>query len=421
LKAIVHIGTEKTGTTSIQKYLYINREKLRTAGYHFLQSAGETNNRALPAYCIADEKFDDFFQERGITTLEEKEQFKQTFIKQFEAELENLPKNVHTVVVSSEHFHSRIRTEKEMDKVYNLLSGYFDEIKIICYLREQVPTCISYYSTHLKNGGTQSFAKFLELCRPQNDYYNYSAMLANWERCFGFESLDISLFSEDHFLNRNLLDDFTAKIDSALIGNLDKNVVLANQSLRPAGQVLARIVNLVFPVRSEIPEVAAIRDKCKKLIAATMTGKGQQPDLQTWETIYNNFMDSNEEAREKFFPQVEQLFARPVENQAERDVIDLKFSQLLISIFHLVNRNKTDQFMPDVNARFWSAISACVTDVPSVEGVDFNEGPPPTVLDVRDAQLLKNVASQIEGSSPQAALKLMALASKVKPHLEGSG
>jgi hypothetical protein len=102
LKAIVHIGTEKTGTTSIQRYLYLNREKLRRAGYHFIESAGDTNNRALPAYCVSDKKFDDFFQEKGITTPEEKEHFKQTFLKQAEAELEGLPKKVYTDFVSSE-------------------------------------------------------------------------------------------------------------------------------------------------------------------------------------------------------------------------------------------------------------------------------------------------------------------------------
>ena len=79
-----------------------------------------------------------------------------------------------------------------MDNVYNVLSTYFDEIKIVCYLREQVDMCTSYYSTHMKSGGTNSFSTFLQRCKPSNYYFNYYEVLANWERCFGLEALDIS-------------------------------------------------------------------------------------------------------------------------------------------------------------------------------------------------------------------------------------
>jgi len=311
LKALVHIGTEKTGSSSIQGYLHLNRENLRRAGYHVATSGGRANHRAFPAYCIADEKPDDFLQASGISTLAERQEFKQRFRERFEAELESLPKNIHTVIISSEHFHSRVTAEEEVDNAYKLLKGFFDEIRIVCYLREQVDTCSSLYSTHLKNGGTKSFSEFLQRCKPEIYYFNYSTMLANWERCFGLESLDVLLFSKKHFLNGDLLDDFTAKIDSSLVPHLDKYVKQENQSLRPAGQALERLVNIVFPVSSAIPEVAVIRDKCKKIISFSMHGKGRQPDREQSQVIYDSFMTSNEDVRKKFFPQLKQMFTCP--------------------------------------------------------------------------------------------------------------
>lgn len=416
MKAIVHIGTEKTGTTSIQRYLYLNRKKLSAAGYHFIQSAGETNNRALPAYCVADERFDDFFRAEGITTHEEKEQFKRSFINRFEAELQGLPKRIHTVLISSEHFHSRISTEAELHNVHALLSTYFDEIKVVCYLREQVATCVSYYSTHLKGGGIASFGKFLERCKSTDIYYNYALMLKNWESFFGFEALDVSLFAKDYFLNGNLLDDFTAKIDLSLVGTLNQNVELENESLRPGGQVLSRLVNLVFLAKPDLPDVACIREECNKLIASRMTGKGQQPDLETWKTFFDRFIECNEEVRQKYFPHLQTLFTLPLEIEPTLDVIDEEFSELLIAIFTLIKRERISSFMPQVYARLWTAISTCVNDVAGVQGVDFYEGrPPPVVLGDADAHMLKNVASNIEKRNPQAALKLMTLASRVKP------
>ena len=164
----MHIGTEKTGTTSIQNYLYLNQKKLKSSGFHFIQSAGTTNNRALPSFCMNEDRFDDFFRDQGIKTLEQKHDFRKTFLEEFENEIRSAPSSVHTFIMSSEHFHSRLRSEEEVDNVYKLLSAYFDEFKIICYLREQVDTCTSFYSTHLKSGGTSSFAGFLKRCEPGN-------------------------------------------------------------------------------------------------------------------------------------------------------------------------------------------------------------------------------------------------------------
>ncbi len=422
MKAIVHIGTEKTGTTCIQQFLYLNRKKLLSEGYYFVQSPGKTNNRALPAYCIADDKFDDFFRAEGINTLQEKEEFKQSFIKKFDFELQNLPEKIHTVIISSEHFHSRLETEAEVGNVYTLLSTYFDEIKIVCYLREQAATCTSFYSTFLRAGGTESFEKFLERCKPANAYYNYQSMLENWGRAFGQESLDISLYAEEHFLNRNLLDDFTAKIDPSLIGNVNKNVKITNESLTPGGQALVRAVNLVFPRLSEMPEVAYIRNRCKELVVLKMTGKGQQPDLGSSTSIYNRFSECNEKVRQLFFPKVEKLFADPVAVEAVENVIDAEFSDALIDVVSLIKQNKTDAFMPGVYSRFWSAISTCVNDIEgieSVEGIDFHRGPSPVVFTARDAHLLGNAARTVEGKRPQMALQLMILASKIAPDVRG--
>jgi hypothetical protein len=112
------------------------------------------------------------------------------FIKNFEKEIQSVPAGIHTFIISSEHFHPRIRSEAELDNVYKVLSAYFDEIKIVCYFREQVDTCISYYSTHMKSGGTDPFLAFLDRCKPSNYYFNYYEVLANWERRFGLDALE---------------------------------------------------------------------------------------------------------------------------------------------------------------------------------------------------------------------------------------
>jgi hypothetical protein len=212
------------------------------------------------------------------------------------------------------------------------------------------------------------------------------------------------------------LDDFTAKIDPSLIGKLDQNVQLENDSLRPAGQVLARVVNLVFPLKSRVPEVVEFRSKCQTLIAQRMAGRGQQPDLKTWQTIYNRFVESNEHVRKKYFPDLEKLFAVPFEMELPRNIIDDEFTELVLEIVALIRDSGIDIQMPRVYSRLWSVISTCVTDAANHQTVDISAGPSAVTLTAKDAHTLKDIALKIEKDSPQASVKLMTMAGKLLPN-----
>ena len=152
MKVIVHIGAEKTGSTSIQEYLYDNISLLSNAGFYYYCSSVYKNSRALPAYCMDDHIYDDFLRNKGIRSVQKKIDFKHEFLKNFSAEMKSVPKKIHTVIISSEHLHSRLRSQEEVGNVRELLSPFFSDVKIVCYIREQVRTCTSLYSTAIKIG-----------------------------------------------------------------------------------------------------------------------------------------------------------------------------------------------------------------------------------------------------------------------------
>jgi hypothetical protein len=418
LKAIVHIGTEKTGTTSIQRYLYQNRGKLKGAGFHFLQSAGKRNNQALPAYCLDENRPDDYFRNQGIQTLKQRQEFKRLFIKAFDSEIRGLPQHVTTVIMSSEHFHSRIRTEAELDNLSEVLTPYFDEIKIVCYLREQATTCKSYYSTHLKSGGTQSFSEFLGRCRPENVYFNYHEMLANWERGFGFESLDVSLFLQERFLNGDLLDDFTAKIDAALVGELDKPRAVENESLTPFGQALARAVNIIFPWDTVMPDEGIIRGRCHKVIARGLPGSGQLPSVEARSSIYDSFIESNAIVQRKFFPAVPLLFAPPDGLVVPEAVIDGVEFDVLIAVLKLIAK---DQFVAGDYARVCTIFFSCINEITNLvsnqDDKKINSGL--AVFSKKEAYILRDLALRIERRDVRLALALMKLADRIGSDVPG--
>ena len=424
MKAIVHIGTEKTGTSSIQSYLYLNRKKLKKSGFHVIQSAGKLNNWLLPAFCSIDAKYNEFFWAEGVSTPEEEHLFKQEFIKNFEREIQSVPIGIHTFIISSEHLHSRIRSEAELDNVYNVLSAYFDEIKIVCYIREQVDTCISYYSTHMKSGGTNSFSAFLQRCKPSNYYFNYYEVLANWERCFGLEALDVSLFARDRFLNGDLLDDFTAKIDRSLVGVLNKSVVIENESLRPFGQALARAINISFPVSSQRPEVNDFRVRCKAPVIRRLSGKGQQPGSVARKLIYESFIESNERLRQKFFPDIAVLFPPPTEVAEPDYLIAEDDFETIVNVLEIIRKYGKGVISNQEYTRVCTAIFSSIDDVMKVDSVTSDvpaevstEVGTEVVLSDKDTILLGKAARHFEIRDHDAAVRLMTLASLASPRL----
>ncbi|MGH6876239.1 MAG: hypothetical protein ACREHV_02550, partial [Rhizomicrobium sp.] len=54
----LHIGTGKTGTTSIQHHLARNRRALLAQGYLYAMAPGSGNHHALSAFALEDEKID---------------------------------------------------------------------------------------------------------------------------------------------------------------------------------------------------------------------------------------------------------------------------------------------------------------------------------------------------------------------------
>lgn len=59
MRIFLHIGAEKTGTSSVQRFFSRNREALKAAGYLYPASAGNENHMALAAAAQNDDVRDD--------------------------------------------------------------------------------------------------------------------------------------------------------------------------------------------------------------------------------------------------------------------------------------------------------------------------------------------------------------------------
>jgi hypothetical protein len=109
MKLALHIGTEKTGTTLLQEWLYHNRERLGQQGYFLSEKIGLPCNRNIVSYFRRAP--DDFWNRYNIRSLDDKARFFAHFLEDLQAELDQAAQTNHTVIMSSEHFHSRLHDQ----------------------------------------------------------------------------------------------------------------------------------------------------------------------------------------------------------------------------------------------------------------------------------------------------------------------
>ena len=303
LKTVLHIGTEKTGTTTLQRFLSENRRALRARGIAFTSSCGMQNNRDIAAYAIRDLEFNDgHLIQLGIRDLDGKQAFRASVNERFGEEITNLRPTSHTVIISSEHLQSRLTTPGELETLKTFLQLHGLEVTtVLVYLRDPAATIWSLYSTALRNGSTAEpptspkYTHWKHIC-------DHRKTLMMWGQVFGAQTVVPRIYGHGEFEGGSLIADFCKHVGIGEVGSL---VVPAdrNQALSSHGQVLYRLINRVFPwerVRKRAAIVVRLSDKISRQPATI--------PAELIQSCAEHFRDSNEWVRSSYFPERPALF-----------------------------------------------------------------------------------------------------------------
>ena len=331
---IIHIGTEKTGTTFLQNWLYENGRRLQKQGVSLTRTAGYPNNRKLVAFL--QENLDDYHAENRISGQADRDQFFEGFKDQFITEIKTLSQRYNAVILTSEHFHSRFRTQSSITKLRDLLAPYFSEFRIVCYFREQSQVRTSLYSTTLTVQNTVSLEEFQNDVDPSSDYYNYLSFFEKWERVFGNSALKPRLYEPGRFFGDDLrLDFLQAALPALKPGKLSFNQSSANASVSRSVARLFRTINKARPRFIEgfvDPTPMAFRQAVRSM--AALQGSAPLVDDRQSEMFWA-FNDSNVRFFERFFGTAHNLFAppRPIQITESEELFTLAdIEQLLQSL-----------------------------------------------------------------------------------------
>ena len=305
---IVHIGKEKTGTTSLQEALYRNKEALASHGFHFLQCAGNKNNRKLAVYCLNPDTYDDYCTSHNIANLDDKKRFNDEFHSDFIEELNSLGHGIHTVLMSSEQLSTRLNTPAKIMRFHDLVSPHFARIKVLCYLREQCDAAISLYKTSLISGKTLEFDDFISTCHSKNSRFDYLAMINRWSSIFGRESIVLKIYNKEDFWDGDLVSDYFHSVTPDLVELVERKRPFLNTSIRPFGQALLLSLNRYWPKSTGNKRFGALRRRLMHAIVTSFPGRGFQATEEQYNVIYNSFLQSNKDLSKKYLGKNDALF-----------------------------------------------------------------------------------------------------------------
>jgi tetratricopeptide (TPR) repeat protein len=299
-RAILLIGTEKTGTTTLQHFLAANRERLAERGFRYPGFCGSPNHTGLAAYALDPGKSDPLRAPFSADAPADVPSMRARLHAAAAAELTGEA----TTIFCSEHCHSRLTTAEEVATLRSFLGGFFDEIRIGVYLRRQDQVALSLYSTRLKSG--EVAGPILPRANDEDPFFNYDRSLALWEAAFGREVMTVRLFDRKALVGGSVVDDFVATWGLEPIGAFVP-VADQNESITPPAQDFLRRMNARLEPVAGLP-IDEVRGPLAARLAVLCPGRGARPARVEAEAFYAKYQPSNERLRARFFPERAQLF-----------------------------------------------------------------------------------------------------------------
>lgn len=287
----IHIGTSKTGTTTIQTYCGINREQLKSKGvlfpimpYHYDRITENRNGHFLYATIY----------ENGVRNKEKEKQV----LKQELDYIVDCFKEYDNVLLSEESIWWATATRRK--GLWKYLQEHSQQnnyqVKIIVYLRRQDQFMMSRYNQIIKTdtgGGTQ---RFYEYFKDMNGKYkcvmNYRQRLDYMAKFFPKENIVVKRFDRSYFYNGDLNADFLhilgVEIDDTFAElPKDENLGISVQS-GELKRVLNRLGTMTF---AENQKLLQMLNECEELLPK------REVSIMTTEHIekfMKKFIDDNE-------------------------------------------------------------------------------------------------------------------------------
>jgi hypothetical protein len=281
----------KTGTTSIQNFLAINRERLLSQGILYPSPPRNSPHLILAPYGMEDKKGVEHKAHNDIKDINE---YRANLIRMLEAELD--ASRSSRLLLSDENLSLRVRSRTEIGRIKALCDRFSHATKVIVYLRNQADYLVSLYSTQVRHGSTKAITNPLNKSElAMMDYFN---LISRWAEIFGRDNMIVRRFEIGDFPNGDLLADFAALIPFEAEG-FDRLPPL-NESLPARALAFLREFNRHVSATSN-GKINPLRAGIGRMLAETTGGERLTipPDVAV--AIQKKFEHSNRKVSSRYF------------------------------------------------------------------------------------------------------------------------
>ena len=327
-EGVLHIGVEKTGSTSIQVSLSKSRPKLLARGVLYPEAMGERNH--VKAYAYASETgVDEVKSPWGLDDPPAVERFRARLKEQLAQEVASTRPKL--ICVSNEHCSSRLLLTSEIERLAALLRTHCASIKVIVYLRRQGDALRSAYSTYIKTGGVAPFGPPgpEEIKRK----YDYDAILARWASVFGDENMDVRIFDRSSLVDGDAVADFFTKLGVGTSGfTLETEM---NQSLGCVGLEFLRQFNVHVPYTIE-GGFNPVRGNIQEIVEELSDNLSFEGDAEIQDAFDDAMAAGNERVRERYRADLKgPLFAPAARRSAPSGKPDVTSEDFMKVVVHV--------------------------------------------------------------------------------------
>jgi hypothetical protein len=304
MRCILHIGTEKTGSTAIQHFLHNNWAQFKAQGTHICRSVGKPNNRSMPSAFMSEDRSDDFLRRMKHKNLKDRRRWRKNLLKDFSKEVAQAKVKSDTFLISSEHFQSRLASLDEIQNLYTFLQPLFDEITVICYLRRQDQLAMSRYSEVLRSGHVLQSLLPVGAKKGKGRllrYFDFESLLNLWSEAFGERRIEPHVYSKEIMINGDVIHDFIENVGLKLPPPSGTKPGNSNMALSAEAQAVLLGVNKSFSELGCIESERQLRGRLVRYLQAHAPGKSCQPTANDAREFYSLFEASNNAVAKQWF------------------------------------------------------------------------------------------------------------------------
>jgi len=234
---VLHIGTGKTGTSSIQKLLGNNRPALRGQDVLYPRTPGRYRHVRLGLMITPPDELDKMIAWSRIDS-DDPVAFQRQVRDELLAELRESDRS--RLLVSNESLYGA--GEPALRNLRTFLDGFATSVRVVVYLRRQDDHLLSRYQQRIKTGTVDRIEEYAEADLART--YDYARRLSLWERVVGADETVVRPFESGQFHQGSLYQDFLDSAGIDIDASTLKPVERTNESLDAELVELLRVLNM---------------------------------------------------------------------------------------------------------------------------------------------------------------------------------